>query len=82
MNICWVFFNVKQMPAIKADGGKFSQRKAACVIDTVVIETMTEETHEADDVLKINQISAQKATGLNHTREQSSILLTIGLPFV
>lgn len=55
MNIS--LFHVKQTLAIKADGGKFSQRKAASVIDTVVNETMTEKTHEAHDALKINQIS-------------------------
>lgn len=47
---------MKQTLAI-ADGGKFSQRKAASIIDIVVNETMTEKTHEVHDALKINQIS-------------------------
>lgn len=52
-----LLFHAKHTLAIKADGGKFSQRKAPSAIDTVVNDTLTEKTHEAHDALKINQIS-------------------------
>lgn len=72
-----LLFHVEQTLAIKADGGKFSQRKAVSVIDTVVNETMTEKNTWSAWCSKnkpdFRGLWAQTATGLNHTRTKQHV---------